>query len=845
VLRATLRGLLARKVRLLLSGLAVVLGVMCVAGAFVVTDTLGRSFDALYADAYGGTQVRVQGRPAVRGEDTDATVPVPAALVRRTAEVPGVATATGLVAEDGARVIGTDGKVVGSGGRPRLGTNWVGDAGEARLRAGRGPRGPGEVALNAALAKAAGVDVGDRVGILTRQPKRLFTVVGTLEYQGGRASLGGRQEVAFHESVAGELMLGQPGLFTAVDVRAGAGIGPAELRDRLSAALGAGYEVRTGDELRREQTEAAKQELGTIGQILAAFAAISLFVGIFLILNTFSIIVAQRTRELALLRALGAGRRQVVLSVLVEAAAIGLVASVVGLALGVGAGALFAWLFGRLGGDAMEVAGFAVPPAAVLAALAVGVGVTMLAALPPALRTARIPPMAALREAATPDRPLTRLTVAGVVIGGVGGGLLTFGLTRGVETPLALIGGGVLVSLVGVALLTPVIARPVVGLIGRLFAWSVPGRLGRLNSARNPRRTAITAAALMVGIALVTGVNTVLTSATASFGRTIDRQLSADLFISSGDTGGRPPTFDPAVLDRARAVPGVRAAAGEYWEEAVVGDRTAGVAATNDVPGLVTALGLATVDGSLAGLAPDQFLVDADTAADRGIGVGSPMRFTFARGQTRTLTLAGTYRSDWSGGWILPDSVVPDLATPQPAWGYLVLEPGAPVDEVRRRVAALLVDSPEVTVVDRDGFLGQVTGVFDTVLLMVQLLLGLAMVIAVLGIVNTLALSVLERTRELGLLRAVGLDRRQAMRMVTVEAVVISTFGALLGVAVGVGLGATVVRALRDDGVEHLSLPWGFLTVYLVVGSAVGVLAALLPAIRAARVDVLRAISHE
>ena len=845
MLKATLRGLLSRKLRLVLSGLAVVLGVMFVAGAFVVTDTLGRSFDALYSGAYADTQVRVRARPAVRGEDVKATVPVPAGVVRRATEVSGVAAATGLVAEDGARLIGANGKVVSAGGRARLGTSWTGEGGAVRLRAGRGPLAPDEIAVNAALAKAAGVRPGDRVGVLTLHPKRTFTVVGILEYPDGRGSLGGQQEVAFHESVAAELMLGEPGVYSAVDVRAAAGTSPAELRDRLRGTLGEGYEVRTGDELRHEQAEAAKQDLGVVSQILFGFAVIALFVGIFLILNTFSILVAQRTRELAMLRALGAGRWQVVLSVLAEAAAVGLVASMIGLAAGIGAGGAFAWVFGTLGGDGVEVTGLAVPSSAVLAALAVGVGVTMLAALPPALRTARIPPMAALGEAATPDRPLTRVTVAGAVVGAIGGGVLLFGLTRGVDTPLGLVGGGVLVSIVGVALLTPALARPAVGLIGRLFSWSAPGRLGRLNSARNPRRTAITAGALMVGIALVTGVNTVLTSATASFGRTLDQQMAADLYISSGESSGRPPTFDPAVLDQVRAIPGVRSVAGEYYDEALIDGRRAGMAATTDVPALVAALRLSTVDGDLSRLGPDQVLVDADTARDRGLGVGSPVRFTFARGQVRTLTVAGTYDSEWSGGWILPDSVVPDLSVSQPSWGYLVLEPGAPLDGIRRQVDALLVDSPEVTVVDREGFLDQITGVFDTVLLMVQLLLALAMLIAVLGIVNTLALSVLERTRELGLLRAVGLDRRQAMRMVTVEAVVISTFGALLGVAVGVGLGAAIVRALRADGVQHLSLPWGSLAVYLLVGSAVGVLAALLPAARAARVDVLRAISYE
>jgi putative ABC transport system permease protein len=831
MLRATLKSLLSRKLRLLLSGLAVLLGVMFVAGAFVLTDTLGRSYDSLVADEYGGVEVRV-----TAAGTQNITVPVSPDLVQRIAAEPGVAKATGIVAEDGARVIGRDGKTVSGFGRDRLGVNWTP---ERRTVAGHGPGAPGEVALGESLARSAGLKIGDSAGVLTLRPKRTFTVVGLLPDRGDAL------EVAFDGSVAGELMLGKPNTFTAVDVEAEAGVGQAALRDRLRASLGTGYDVRTGDELRRQQAERSKENLSSINDILLAFAGVSLFVGTFLILNTFSILVAQRTRELALLRALGASRRQAIGSVLVEALAIGLVSSVAGLVLGIGLGWLGAYVYGSIANGAIEVAGVGVPVAAVVASFAVGILVTLVASLVPAVRASRIPPMAALQESATPDRPLTRLTVTGSVIGVVGAAVLVYALGGGLDAPLGLVALGILLCFVGVAFLTPLLAKPVAAALGGLFGRSVPGRLGRLNAARNPRRTANTAAALMVGIAIITGTNTVLNSATVSFRGMAGKQFTADLIIAGDGANGRPPTFDPAVLDRARQLPGVASVAGEYYDEAKIGNHIAGIWPVTDMAELVKMNDFKLVEGRLEPLGNDELVVDAKTAAANGLHTGSTVDITFARGAKRTLTVAGTYSSTWSSGWLLSDSVLPDLTVPQLTNGYIKIKPGADVDEVRRQVARFLADSPEVIVTDSQGFVDLATGIFTTVILMVQVLLALAILIAVLGIVNTMALSVLERTRELGLLRAVGLSRSQTRWMVTAEAVVISTFGALLGVAVGTGIAAAIVRALKSEGVDGIAIPWAFTGAYLLLGVVAGVIAAVLPAFRAARIDVLKAISYE
>lgn len=845
MLRATLKSLLARKLRLILSGLAVVLGVMFVSGAFVLTDTLGRSFDSIFSDAYAGTDVGITAKPKVdvnemEGEQIAATFPT--STLEQVRAVPGVATATGLAAADGARVIGSNGKVLTSFGPPQLGSNWTGESDLVQLREGRGPTADNEVAINAGVAEAGKLAVGDRVGVLTLQPKREFTVVGIFGYSGDRDSLGGAHEVTFTERMAQELMLGQPGVYSEVTVTAADGVDPAALRDDIATALGDGYVVKTGEQLSADAASGLKQGLGFFNNILLGFAGVALFVGIFLILNTFSIIVAQRTRELALLRAIGAGRRQVIGSVLVEAVVIGLVASVLGLAAGIGIGALLAYVFGQAVGG-LQLAGLGVPASAVISSFVVGLFVTVVAAVLPALRAARIPPVAAMQDIATPDRPLTRISAAGAVVAAAGGAVLAFGLSSG---GLWTILGGVLLSFVGVALLTPLISRPVVSALGRLFAWSVPGKLGRLNSGRNPRRTAITAAALMVGIALVTGVTVVLDSAKSSITSLAEDTIQAELVISGSQTGPRPPSFDPAVLEKAADLPGVAMVAGVYGDRAEINGERGWVTATSDVAALREIYRATPTAGTIDSLGPNQLMVDSGTAKDRGLSVGDTVPVQLSRGDAQTYTVTGIYaESDLFGGFVLPASAATNFAVPQPAQAYLKLAPGTSVDQVLPQVETLLADSPEVSVADRGAFIDQQTGQFDQLLTMIQVLLALAILIAVLGIVNTLALSVLERTRELGLLRAIGLRRAQTMRMITVEAVVISVFGALLGVAVGTGLGAAVVRALREDGITTLVLPWTEMAVFLVLAAVVGVVAAVLPAIRAARLNVLAAIAHE
>lgn len=848
MLRATLTGMMQRKLRSFLSGLAVVLGVMFVAGALLLTDTLQRSFDEVFADAFSEVDVLVQGEPNVEipeDQGEQIATPIPDDTVDRVAEVPGVAEAAGEVEQAGARLIGSDGSVVPSFGPPRLGTNWQGESDLIQLRDGRGPTADDEVAIDAALAEAADVGVGERTGVLTLEPRREVTIVGIFGFSGGRDSLGGTQMVAFTDAAAQELMLGETGVWSGVAVTTTPDATPEQVRDDIAATLGDGYEVATGDELAEENAQALKEGLSFFSYILLGFAGIALFVGVFLILNTFSIIVAQRTRELALTRALGAGRLQVVGSVLLEAVIIGLLASAVGLAAGVGVGALLATLVGTF--MSLPVAGLTLTVGTVVAAFTVGTLVTVVAAVVPALRASRVSPVAAMQEATSAQRPLTRLTVTGAVVGAAGAALLVAGLTSNANgADLWAILGGVLLVFIAVALLTPLVVRPVVAVIGRLFSWSVPGQLGRLNSGRNPLRTAITASALMIGVALVSGVGVVVASAQTSMRAVAEDSIAADLVISGDQVGPTPPAFDAAVLEQTAELDGVDTAAGLYQEQAEVGGERRFVTAATDLPALRQALGLTPQQGQLTALADDELVVDSDTAADHDLTVGDRVPVQTTRGEARDYEVVGLYESEpYFSGFVLPPAASADFAVPQPAMGFVQLTDGAAADDVQATVSQLLTDSPEVSVADQSSYIDQQLEQLDFVVLTVQALLALAILIAVLGIVNTLALSVLERTRELGLLRAVGLSRAATVRMVTVESVVISLFGALLGVVVGTGLGAAVTRALADEGISDVALPWGDLSTYLVLAAVVGVVAAVLPAIRAARVDVLRAVTVE
>lgn len=833
---ATLTGVLSRKLRLALSAASVVLGVMAVSAALITGESLGRSFDEVFRTASASLDVQVTAdRLAARALSADD--------LARLRAVPGVTAVTGAVELDGARVVSRGGKVLLNGQAPRFGMAWRGEGDLLTLRSGRAPAAADEVALNAGLAASGGFNVGDRIDVLTLQPRRSFTVVGVFGYAGGRDSLRGETTVAFTLPVAQSLMLGQPDGYSAADVT-GTGT-PESLRDRIASALGPQYQARTRAEVAAERGGDVHDLLVLFRLLLIGFAAIALFVGVFLILNTFSIIIAQRTRELALLRALGAGRFQVIRSVLLEAAIVGFVAATAGLAAGYGvAFVLRSVLFDGVVADASLV----VPPSAVAAAYLIGELVTLIAALLPAVRSARIPPIAAIREAAGVERSTRWFAATGAVLLTAGAGTVVaalFGELGAAATPAVL--GGVLALCTGTVLLTPVLTRPAAHLLGGLVAWSMPGALGRRNAARNPRRTAITAAALMVGVTLITAATVVAASMASTVGHLVDRELRADLIISGEPGASSVPTFDPTVVQRAAALPGVGTAVamhGDSTEDPAGGSVFLGA---GDILGLRHIFGLRPASGELRPLRSGELILSQDVADRRRIEVGGTLRVVTARGGAQTLRVVAIYqKNQWfSMPLISPGDATRWFRTPQAANGYVDLLPGADPAPVRAALEHLLAGSPEVSVVDRGQFVAQKAAQIEQVLLVVYGLLGLAVLIAALGIVNTLALSVLERTRELGVLRAVGLSRLGTVAMVAAESTIIATFGAAVGIALGTTVGAAGVRALRPQGLEVLSVPWERLGLFLLIAVGVGLLAAILPATRAARMPTLQAIATD
>lgn len=834
MLRATVRSLLARKLRLLLSAMAVVLGVAFVSGALTLTSTLGQAVDDLFAGTGANTDVEVRGPVVIEGVqgDSDQRGPVPASVLSTLRGVEGVRAAAGDI--DGyAALVVRDGTVSTARGAPSLGATYDTDPATSAftIRTGRPPSGAGEVALDVASARTTGYVVGDVVPVITREGPGTFTLSGTFGV-GTSDAVAGASLIAMDEATAQQL-LGQPGEYTRVRLAAEDGLSQAQLLERVTAALPAGLEAVTGTQASDEAAGEVQTSLGFFTTFLLVFAGVALFVGGFLIFNTFTILVAQRSRELALLRALGASRGQVTRSVVVEALAVGLLASLVGFAAGLGVAVGLRSLVSSFGGT-LPAGPLVITWTTLLVSLAVGTVVTMLSALLPARRASAVPPVAAMRAAVQAEGSLRRTSVLGAVLLVVGVAAIAVGL----QGNLVVLGAGALVAFLGVGALSPLLSRPVVSALGAPFARGVPGRLGRLNAMRNPRRTAATATALTIGLALVSAVSVLGASAKTSVEAAVSTSVPADLIVQG--VGGA--DVSPVVAERLAALPEVAQADRIVFDGGIVAGEDTAVTVV-DSRALGTTLDLDTAQGELV-LAADQILVSRSYAEDRGLQVGQDVPVTLFRGEQRSYRLAGTYeRNDLVGAVLLDGSVRPDVRKELDDLVLVGAREGTTAETLRTAVGAIAADQPTIEVLDGEELTAQFSGQIDTVTSVITVLLALSVLIAVLGILNTLALSVLERTRELGLLRAVGLSRRQTRRMVTVEAVVVSTFGALLGIGVGTALGIAFQRALADVGITDLTVPVGRLVAFVLVAALAGVVAALLPARRAARLDVLRAIA--
>ncbi|MGH3361676.1 MAG: ABC transporter permease, partial [Nocardioides sp.] len=632
-------------------------------------------------------------------------------------------------------------------------------------------------------------------------------------------------------------------VYSSISLNAADGVSQRELRDAVREVLPRDVVARTGDDYVAENQESLEEILGFLQTFLLVFAGVSLVVGIFLIINTFSILLAQRSRELALLRTLGASRRQLTASVILEAVVVGVLGSALGLGVGYLLARGLAAIFGLLGLD-LSRASFVVEAPTVLWSFVVGVVVTVVAAYLPARRASRIPPIQALRDdVALPEAALRRrvLVGTGLVVLGVGGVVAGF---AGDDVTLPWIGLGMLLVLLGAALLSPIAARPVISLFGPPYrrVFGTVGRLATQNSLRNPRRTAATASALMVGLALVAMMSVLGRSAADSVDAAVDADITSQFIVSN--VVGQP--FSTDVADQIRELDGVRAVASIRSGPAELEGSFAFPAAV-DPEDFSEAVNLPFLTGDLAALEPGTVLLDRSVAADHGVVVGDQVDLKM-QGGTEELTVAGVFAVTGA----LPADVLVTFDTfrkggiaPLDSMVFVAQDPGTDPDAVRAALEDVTADLPTVTVKDPAGFAAEQREQIDIFLNLIYGLLGLSVVIAILGIVNTFGLSVIERTREIGLLRAIGTSRRQLRTMIRLESVVVSVFGALLGVGLGLAFGAGLVVALRDEGLTELSIPWVRTLLFVLAAGLVGVLAGAMPARRAARLDVLRAITTE
>ena len=846
--RLALRGLRARKARTAFTLLAVVLGVALIAGTFIFTDTIGRSFDRLVASA--GENVDAKILPKEKSSFDDATpLTIPESLVERARSVPGAKAVSPSFEQSPIVLVDERGKKVGPNtGAPTFAFSARPPRFDSFDYEGRQPSADDEIAVGKGAAGKAGLRVGDRVRAQGAGPVRTYRIVGLATF-GGAGALGGAA-FAVVTLPQVQLLAGEPGKLTEIAIEGDPGVSQATLKDRVAAAVGGGYRVRTGAEDRKANAQDYKKLLSFLTIGLLVFGIIALLVGAFVIFNTFTITVAQRTREFGMLRTIGASRRQVLRSVVLEAAIIGVAGSALGLLAGVGLSPALRGLFSTIGFDLPNQA-LVILPRTVLVAVLVGTVVTLVSSIVPALRATRVSPMEALREGAVQRTARRRrgTLAAQAAVAGLGVAVMLVGLFAGLDTTpaLSLLGVGAVLVFIGVGLLSPLLVAPLAAVIGRPLQrfGGVAGRIARGNAVRSPGRTAGTAAALMIGVALVAFVSIFVNGFKASFSGAFEKAVTAD-YVVLNKSGFTPETVAPALA----RVPGVQRVDNLRVGNAKLSGKSVSVAGL-DPRTAAEVVHVDWKDGSdarLRELGPNDAMVESTFATDHHLKTGSVVTLK-PRGEAPVrMTVAGTYedRGKLLGNFTIPDRTLRDAFGVKGVLAALVrARDGAAGRGLQDRLdAALEQPFPSLEAQTREEFIDSQVGQVNSILYLFYALLALSVIIALFGIVNTLALSVYERTRELGLLRAVGTSRRQVRRIVRGEAVITAVIGALLGVAIGVLFGVLISRPLESEGFV-LALPVGTLLVLVVLGAVAGVVAAIAPARRASRLDVLQALTYE
>jgi putative ABC transport system permease protein len=847
-----LRGLAARKLRSALTATAILLGVAMIAGTYVLTDQIRHAFEDIQAQAVEGIDVVVTPREAF-GSDFTQQQTIDEAMVDEVARIDGVEAAHGQVAASGRLVV--DGEVVDTQGAPSL----VFGAAPERFSpvdptAGRQPRTAGELSVLEQTAESQGLEVGDRVGLATRHGVRRFEIVGRFAFGEGGSSLGGTSMVIIPARQLQELW-DSVGEVASIEAIASSGTAPEELARRVRRALPSALKVQTGEQNAAESADEVNDQIGGfLTPALLAFAGAALLVGAFIIFNTFSITVAQRTREFAVLRSLGATRGQVLGAMLAEALALGAVASVAGIAAGVAFARLLSTVFDALG-FGIPRSGVVVEPRTIAISLAVGLGVSAVAALAPAIRATRVPPVAAMAETApAPGRGARRArAVATELAGLLSAALLVQGLfgSGPAASRLAALGGGAALAFVAVALSARYVAKPLAFAIGipieRVFR--VPGHLARENAMRNPARTAITSAALMVGVGLVVFVSVLTAGVKSTFTGKLDEVVKADVFIFSA-------AFEPIPGDPAReiaSVPGVTDIASIYFDQIEV-DGTSSNLLYDSMTAIEPAALRATYsfewldgdDALIGALGRDEALVEEQFAKAHDLEVGDRYRVRTPSDGRARMEVLGIYRDATilQGTVVTPETLRRISPAKDPFGVFVNVSDSADPARVKAGIERALAGFPTAEVEDRAEYKESIEGQLDQIVFLLYALLAMSVVISLFGIANSLFLSIHERTREFGLLRAVGATTVQVRRVVRYESVITAVIGGLLGTGVGIAFAWLTTQALSEWELGF-TVPPGAMVLVAVLAVLVGVIGSIWPARRGSRIDVMAAIRYE